>query len=501
MKLTRIPFAFLIAALAACSGGTATTNSTGSSSGAATIDGRVSGATSALRVEVAGTTSATTTDSSGAFALVGVPAGASALHFTGGSTDATLSIEALISSEHRTVSVVVSGNSAKEQHEQTGSEFHGKVDAIAAPNLTVAGRTVVTSSATKFEKSGAAAAFTDLKLGDQVEVHGALQADGTVVASAIEDGVPEPEHDDIMFVATLTKIDGNTLTVGDIPVVVSSATRLEKADKAIALGDLKVGDRLGVKGKLQPGPSVQADEIRVVVPDQEPEHKIAGPLKAISLDSKTLTIGDTTIKFDANTQVNGAGDPKSPADLHLGDLLFVEAAAQSDGSLLAKEIHRLPVAPPPDPGAVELHGVIKSLAADGKSFTINDATIAVNDKTAFGGAGDPKSLADFKVGDAVGVKAAKQADGSLVALGVFRLPPPPPPPPATIEFKGTIEAVSGDGLTVSGHRFAVDAHTTIRIGDHTATMADLKAGQTAELHATPRDGALPPLAVGIQVQP
>lgn len=121
MKLNRIPFA-LLAALAACTGGAATTNNTGASG--ASIDGRVLGASSALRVDVAGTTSTTTTDSNGAFAIVGVPAGASALHFTGGSTDATLSIQTLIDTEHRSVTVSLSGNTAKEEHEQTGSEFH-----------------------------------------------------------------------------------------------------------------------------------------------------------------------------------------------------------------------------------------------------------------------------------------------------------------------------------------------------------------------------------------
>ena len=101
------------------------------------------------------------------------------------------------------------------------------------------------------------------------------------------------------------------------------------------------------------------------------------------------------------------------------------------------------------------------------------------------------------MGDLVDVQLLKAADGSLLAKEIRRFATPPPPP--MIDFKGKVEIVGQDGLTVSGARFAVDAHTTIVVGDHPGTFADVKVGQTVELKAMPRPD-LPPLAIGIHVE-
>jgi hypothetical protein len=74
----------------------------------------------------------------------------------------------------------------------------------------------------------------------------------------------------------------------------------------------------------------------------------------------------------------------------------------------------------------DIQGGLTSIAADGKSFVVavgvSDTTIDVDAHTTYGGVGDPRSLADFNPGDTVGVCAAKQADGSLLAASVTRLP-------------------------------------------------------------------------------
>jgi hypothetical protein len=85
-------------------------------------------------------------------------------------------------------------------------------------------------------------------------------------------------------------------------------------------------------------------------------------------------------------------------------------------------------------------------------------------------------------------------DGAPLAKEIKRLPPPPPPP--VIEFKGKVEEIGHDGITVSGAHFAVDSHTIIIIGDHAAALSDLKVGQMVEVRAMPRPG-LPPLAMAI----
>lgn len=65
-------------------------------------------------------------------------------------------------------------------------EFRGTVDSINPPNLRVAGRLVVTDSATRIERDNRRIGLTDLRVGERVEVEGTRRADGSVLARKIE---------------------------------------------------------------------------------------------------------------------------------------------------------------------------------------------------------------------------------------------------------------------------------------------------------------------------
>ena len=65
------------------------------------------------------------------------------------------------------------------------SAFSGSIAAIAAPSFTVGGKTVTVTAQTKFSGAGAPRSFTDLQIGDRVEVTGQLQADGSVLAVSV----------------------------------------------------------------------------------------------------------------------------------------------------------------------------------------------------------------------------------------------------------------------------------------------------------------------------
>src|SRR5260370_170074 len=128
-----------------------------------------------------------------------------------------------------------------------GGGIEGTVDAIDGAVLTVAGRKVAVTDATKIRKDDVAATLADLTVGTPVEVEGTLNADGTVTASEIrvED---RNDVDRVAFVGTLTQITGNTLTVGALTVNVSSTTATVKGDTALTLPDLMAGDRLLLRG-------------------------------------------------------------------------------------------------------------------------------------------------------------------------------------------------------------------------------------------------------------
>src|SRR5713101_9513840 len=340
---TRSLSVLVLVLLAAACGSASDPDSMPAANGGGVVQGTVMGSGSQnMRVAVPSSNAATTTDTAGGFVLTGVPKGAAALQFSGGGQSATLATAAVVPGEFRRLTVSISGTRVTEHNEQTETEFEGTVDAIDGMVLTVAGRKVAVTDATKIRKDDAAATFADLVLGTPVEVEGTLNADGTVTASeiSIED---RNDAERTAFVGTLTQIAGNTLTVSGMTVNVGSATVIVKGDTTLTLADLKLGDRLLVRGTAQADKSINATRIRVLQREGEPEEMhVAGKVTAVGTDN--FRIGDTVITVDAKTEFEGNG-LHSLADLKLGDFVFAEVMKQAGGSLLAEEVKRF--TPPP----------------------------------------------------------------------------------------------------------------------------------------------------------
>src|SRR6267154_1811241 len=338
--------ALVLVLLAAACGSAGDSDSMSAANGGGVMQGTVMGGGSPnMRVAVPSSSAAATTDAAGGFLLTDVPKGAAALQFSGGGQSATLATPAVVPGEFRRLTVSISGASVTEQSEQTETEFEGTVDAIDGMVLTVAGRKVAVTDATKIRKDDAAAVFADLVLGTPVEVEGTLNADGSVTASeiSIKD---RNDVDRVAFVGTLTQINGNTLTVGGLTVNVGSTTAIVKGDTILTLADLMAGDRLLVRGAVQADKSVNATRIRVLPREDEPgeEMHVSGKVAAVGTDP--FTIGDSVITTDARTEFEGNG-LHSLADLKVGDSVFAEVMRQADGSLLAEEVKRFT---PPMPG-------------------------------------------------------------------------------------------------------------------------------------------------------
>src|SRR6267378_5289432 len=213
---TRSPSVLVLVLLAAACGSASDHDSMPAANGGAVVQGTVMGSGSQnMRVAVPSSSATTTTDATGGFVLTDVPKGAAVLQFSGGGQSATLATAAVVPGEFRRLTVSISGASVTEHSEQTETEFEGTVDAIDGMVLTVAGRKVAVTDATKIRKDDAAATFADLTPGTPVEVEGTLNADGSVTASEIS---IEDKAERIALVGTLTQIAGNTLTVDGVMV-------------------------------------------------------------------------------------------------------------------------------------------------------------------------------------------------------------------------------------------------------------------------------------------
>ncbi len=393
----------------------------------ATIDGTVTSGAANLRVSVAGSSLSSPIDAKGSFVFVGVPPGATALHFSGTGVDATLSLGGLADGEHRHLAVSVSGSDAHEEAEQGETRFDGTVESIASPAIIVSGRTVITTSATQFERGGAAITLVDVQIGDRVEVEGTPQADRSVLARTISveesesaaDGGAAPVDDPakVEFEGALTAIAGSQLTVDGVTVSISTTTVIENGDARADASALAVGQRLKIEGELQTDKSVAATKIEIHTASKPEDTHVTGAVAAIDTAAGTLTIGDSTVHVNGNTRFEG-GDHQvnGLTDLKVGDKVDVEATVAANGALLAREIHRLDA--PPLPEQVEVRGTITAL--DTAALTVQAKMFAVDSGTRMDSNGNTFKLSDLKLGDVVDVRGVARANGSLLATRIQR---------------------------------------------------------------------------------
>ncbi|HKA36809.1 MAG TPA: DUF5666 domain-containing protein [Thermoanaerobaculia bacterium] len=195
------------------------------------------------------------------------------------------------------------------------AEIEGKITGITAPNFTVMTRsgpvTVQTGPNTIFRNEGNIAGFGDLKIGQEVEVEGVRQGDGSILASKVQieedeneqeertktptatptvtptpggptatptatrtpgsptpTKTPEPEDEqDNEVEGTIAGISGSSFTVmtgsGLVTVQTNPSTQFRRDDKTLTFADLKTGMRVEVKGQVQPDKSILASQVSV----------------------------------------------------------------------------------------------------------------------------------------------------------------------------------------------------------------------------------------------
>ncbi len=224
---------------------------------------------SGIRVSVVGTSLSTTTDSAGQFELRGVPSGRVKLRFEAPGIQAELEIEGLEDGHAMNVEVHVSGDGAfvSDTDDHRGeTSLRGRVDAINGTRLQVQGRVVQTDGLTQFlgrgnQQTGLGA----VKVGDNVEIEGASQSDGTVYARTVklEDANEnEPAQNEVRFAGGIQSL--SPFRVAGRLVMVDGQTQfLDHRNAAIAFSALKVGNTVEVEGTGQSDGSVLARKVKL----------------------------------------------------------------------------------------------------------------------------------------------------------------------------------------------------------------------------------------------
>jgi hypothetical protein len=162
-----------------------------------------------------------------------------------------------------------------------GQGTAGNITAINGDTLTIktiAGtETVKTSGETMFRRDRQAAKLSDFKVGDTVFVAGDKSGDtwtARMVATRTGPGMFNPDDLGKKFImGEVTKIDGTKITIErpdrvEQTIEVDDDTSFRNSRReSVTLADLKVGDHVGGRGKLQDGTFV-ASVLTVGLPER-----------------------------------------------------------------------------------------------------------------------------------------------------------------------------------------------------------------------------------------
>ena len=436
----------------ACGGGKGSPTSpsngtTALSATSATITGTVQGASSAMlamssgaalagvTVSVVGTSISSVADAAGRFTLANVSPGSVQLQLTGGGANAMVTLSPVAAQQTIDVVLAVSGSSATVESEvrsgTSEAQLEGRVESLPPTQLALtfkaAGRTVRTDASTQFVDGSQSRTFSDLRIGMRVHVKGSMTGD--------------------VFTARLVQLQNSNTTLpvnvnGIIDTLTGSASafqfkigsRLVKGDaqttffgdgdKPDSFATLKEGSRVEVKGE-QRDDFVYAVRIHINGSDdddddddgdgQDSSASIHGTLNAISggFPNFVLTVGTTTVRTSASTEVKRKGDVQTLNQLKLGMSVHVVGVRQSNGSIDARKIE---INDDATGGEFEIEGSAGGVKGTCPSlqFNVNGFNVTTSGSTTFEGG----ACTSLKSGDKVKVNGLKQADGSVAATKV-----------------------------------------------------------------------------------
>ncbi len=215
---------------------------------------------------------------------------------------------------------------------------------------------------------------------------------------------PAGAADNTNLTGTVTKIAGNKWTVGTTIVIVNVMTKVENFPAE--------GDEVSVRGTLQADGSILASRIRAVGLMGKKAKETAKPsgteTRFTGIVNGTGTtmwlIGTTPVAVDANTKIRD-----NPA---LGLMAEVRGYQQKDGIVLATQIRNLGKGGGGGGGnLVRFEATVEGIAPT--SWVIGGFTVTVNSNT--------KIKDNPREGDLVEVRAAQQADGTLLATEIRNL--------------------------------------------------------------------------------
>jgi hypothetical protein len=379
------------------------------------------------------------------------------------------------------------------------TEVEGTVKSVSATSLTVTTSTgdvvIALTSATRFFANGETATAAGVHIGDRVEVEVREQTDKTLTALVVK-----VQNESVHVRGTITAVNATSITVhtasGDVAVALTSSTLIRMQGKVTNASMLLVGSRVEVEAVHRADQSLAAVTITVELANSLSE--IEGSVTEIASDHlkvHTKSGDDVTVAVNSDTIIRANDHLAGLADIKAGDRVSVNARVNADGTFTALRIEietEHGGGNGNDDHGAEVTGNIASISSGAITVTTGGGTtvnVKINSTTSIRHGNTILAASDLKAGNHVEVKGTLNTDGSIAATSIeVEDTPGTDDHHESVEFSGTVSAVSPTSLTVGSNTAALNSSTVVKNGGNNASIADIKDGQRVEVKAD-RDSA------------
>ncbi|MCL6495253.1 MAG: DUF5666 domain-containing protein [Ignavibacterium sp.] len=304
----------------------------------------------------------------------------------------------------------------------------------------------VNSQTVILDRNNLLISFSQLNVGDRVEVKAFKQPDNTFLAVRIK--LEDNPQSQTEIKAKIENINGNDITVGGILFNTDSNTVfLDHNRMPTTISFFTVGMLVEVKGIKRQDGSHYASKVKM---EDFINNEVEVKGTITELNSSSLTVAGITFDVDSSTKVfDHQNNPISYSSLQAGQLVEVKGVRTSSTSVKATRIKL------ENNEDIEIFGRITAINSD--NIELNGLTVFVNANTLFlNHANQPISFSDLSIDNFVEVKMIRLPNSILLALRI------------KIEDSRNFSKINGIAGTVNGNSiqlpsgvYSINAQTII----------------------------------------
>ena len=351
-------------------------------------------------------------------------------------------------------------------------EITGYVTEVGAVSFVIKGSTFYVDANTVYRgRHGNPFSFEQIEVGLLLEVKGAAQANGDLLALRVKTEDDENQHGgELEITALIDSKTSNSIVLGQYEFFVDAQTVILNHERMpITFADLNIGDRVEVKAYRQLDSSYLAVRIKL---EDMPGSEIEFTAQIESIVGTDITINGITFATDSNTVfLDNNRMPVTIAALSVGMWVEVKGSKKQDGTYYAGRIQIEDFVRT----EIELKGTITELTAS--YLVVNGITFSVDSTTSvLDHLNNPILYSSLQVGQLVEVKGTKTGTTTAKALRIKL------EGNEDIEIFGRITAVNSNSVELNGLVVFVNSNTVyLNHANQPITFGDLSVDQFVEV--------------------